>query len=371
MIPMDREIVQHLCRAPIPLINWRALRPYRGGWLIDSLKGVPESERQDGYRPEEWIGSCVTAALGMNEAPNEGLSLIRLPSGVTVSLKDIVEFRPAEILGESTVNRFGREFPVLTKFLDSAERLPGQFHPSAEFITSRGMGSRGKKEAWLILDTRRVGQEEPCIHLGFNRAIDKSTFISLVNTERQADQLQFAHRFEVAPGDVWLVEEGQYHAIGAGVFMVEVQESSDWIVLTENKVGNLTLDEDVCYMDMSKEDALACADFTGRTKDEIQNAYKKTPTVLEETGSYQRWQLVRTDRFLAERWAITDTVEGTSDGTYRIGVVVKGKGVLKSISDENRLKPGDSFLVPASVETYELQREGSEALEMIWSLPPE
>ena len=352
------------------MINWRALRPYRGGWMIDSLKGVPESQREDGYRPEEWIGSCVTAALGMNEAPNEGLSLVRLPSGVTLPLKDIVEFCPVEVLGEPTVSRFGREFPVLTKFLDSAERLPGQFHPSAEFIESRGMGSRGKKESWLILDTRCVGQEKPCIHLGFNQTMDKGAFVSLVNTERQEDQLQFAHSFEVAPGDVWLVEEGQYHAIGAGVFMVEVQESSDWIVLTENRVGDLTLEEKTCYMGMSKEAALTCGDFAGRTWDETRNKYKKTPESLGETDDCQRWQLVRTDRFLAERWVVRNRAAGMSGGAYRIGIVVGGEGTLSSLSGTDRLKPGDSFLVPASVENYELQRAGTEELEIIWSLPP-
>ena len=370
MIILDREIVKRLAKGHIPLINWRALRPYLGGRMIDSLKGIPEDQSQDGYRPEEWIGSCITAVLGMKEAPNEGLSLVRLPSGVTVHLSDIVEFCPSEILGESVVSRFGPEFPVLTKFLDSAQRLPGQFHPSAEFVKNRGMGTRGKKESWLILDTRHIGDQEPCIYYCFNQTIDKNEFLSLVNTEKQQEQIKFAHKFKVSPGDVWLVEEGQYHAIGPGVFMIEVQESSDWIVLTENKVGDLTLDENVCYMNLSKEDALKCADFKGYTRDEVIKRYKKEPTLIEEKNNFQRWELVRTDKFLAERWAIKDKVEGTSDGSYRIGIVVKGKGMLNSISGKDRLKPGDSFLVPASVEKYELQRAGKEDLEIIWSLPP-
>ena len=367
---MDRDIVEKLSRGHLTLINWRALRPYLGGWMIDSLKGLPESQRKDGYRPEEWIGSCVRASLGMNEAPNEGLSLIKLPSGITVYLKEIVQFCPVEILGKAVVDRFGCEFPVLTKFLDSAQRLPAQFHPSAEFIRTRGMGTRGKKEAWLILDTRRGSQEEPCIYLCFNRSIDKDKFDSLVNTDGQEKQLQYAHKFSVSPGDVWLVEEGQYHAIGPGVFMVEVQESSDWIVLTENKVGNLVLNEKVCYMNLPREDALQCADFTGYAENEIRDKYKKTPQLLEENDQGQRWQLIRTDCFSAEKWIITRKMQETSDGSYRIGIVIKGNGTLNSLSGQDSLKPGDSFLIPASAQRYSLQRAGKENLEIIFSLPP-
>ncbi|MFC1677957.1 class I mannose-6-phosphate isomerase [Planctomycetota bacterium] len=337
--------------------------------MIDTLKGVPENQREDGYRPEEWIGSCVTAVLGMKEAPNEGLSLVRLPSGVTIHLKDIIEFCPAEILGNSVVERFGSDFPVLTKFLDSAERLPGQFHPSAEFIKGRGMGNRGKKEAWLILDVRSIEGEEPSINLCFNETIDKSEFISLVNSENQQEQLKFAHTFKVSPGDVWLVEEGQYHAIGSGVFMVEVQESSDWIVLTENKVGNLTLDEEICYMNLSKEEALECADFTGYTKDEVIKKYKKSPKLIENKNACQKWELVDTDRFRSEKWIVSDRVENISKGFYRIGIVVKGQGLIESLSGSDSLKQGDSFLIPASSEQYSLQRSGNENLETIWSLP--
>ena len=140
--------------------------------------------------------------------------------------------------------------------------------------------------------------------------------------------------------------------------------------LTENKIGDLTIDEDVCYMNLSKEGALECADFTGYARDEVINKYKKEPKLIEETNSFQKWELISTDRFLSEKWVIKDKIEAAPNGSYRIGITMKGNGLISSLAGEDELKPGESFLIPASLEKYSLQNTGKDNLEIIWSLPP-
>ena len=106
---MDYKIDQ-----PVFFEKNRVRRVYTGGKLMGEFLGIPE---EDGFFPEEWIASTVSALNKDSTDPKEGLSIVE---GSKITLKELLSESPEEMLG----NR--REWGVLVKFLDSAVRLPVQ-----------------------------------------------------------------------------------------------------------------------------------------------------------------------------------------------------------------------------------------------------
>ena len=88
-------------------------------------------------------------------------------------------------------------------------------------------------EAWYILETRTIGGEDPYTLLGFKEGIGRGDFGRAVLSEDREALVGMLHRIAVKPGDLFMVEPGVPHAIGPGVFMLEIQEPSDLTVYVE------------------------------------------------------------------------------------------------------------------------------------------
>ena len=148
----------------------RVYRFYRGGALIDRLRGEPE---EDGDRPEDWVGSLTPANNPGRDDPEEGLS--RLADGRL--LRDVVEADSVGWLGEAHVSRFGVSSGLLVKLLDSAERLPVHFHPDRAFAREAFGSAFGKTEAWLVLDTR---EGEADVWVGLREPVAEATYLEWI-----------------------------------------------------------------------------------------------------------------------------------------------------------------------------------------------
>ena len=127
----------------VRLTPTRVHRFYRGGALLAELRG---EQAEDGFFPEEWIGSVTPANNPGRADPEEGLS--RLADGRL--LRDAVADDPIGWLGEEHVARFGTSTGVLVKLLDAAERLPVHAHPDRAFARRAFDSPFGKTEAWLV-----------------------------------------------------------------------------------------------------------------------------------------------------------------------------------------------------------------------------
>ena len=194
-------------------------RFYRGGSAIARFRGSVDTEE---YVPEDWVGSA-TAAFG---GDTDGLS--RLPDGRR--FRDALAADPEPFLGRAHVERFGDDPALLVKLLDAGQRLPVHCHPSREFARRHLDCPFGKTEAWVITEVRGTS---PAVHLGFVEEVDPATLTGWVDRQETATMLDALHRFAVAPGDAVLVPAGVPHAIGEGVFLVELQEPTDFSVLLE------------------------------------------------------------------------------------------------------------------------------------------
>ncbi|RNL82552.1 class I mannose-6-phosphate isomerase [Halostreptopolyspora alba] len=204
----------HPVRMPVEVME----HFYRGGQAIRELRGGPRrSERS----PEEWLAS-VTPRFGAEPA---GLS--RLPDGTL--LRDAIAADPLDWLGAAHHERFGAHPGVLVKLLDAGERLPVHLHPDRDFAQAHLSSGHGKTEAWIVL----AAEPGATAHVGFTESVSRAELAELVRRQDPAELLARMHEIPLRAGDTVLVPAGVPHALGAGAFVLEVQEPTDFSILLD------------------------------------------------------------------------------------------------------------------------------------------
>ena len=135
------------------------------------------------------------------------------------SLNDLIQTAPEDILGKEVYKRFGTQFPLLFKYLDAREDLSIQVHPDDELAQKRH-NSFGKTEMWYIMQA----DENARIIVGFK---EKSNATEYVENLKNKTLLTILDDVIVKSGDVFFLETGTVHAIGAGLVVAEIQQTSD------------------------------------------------------------------------------------------------------------------------------------------------
>jgi mannose-6-phosphate isomerase len=190
-------------------------RFYRGGAKIDRFRGTAKGPD---FRPEDWVGSTTTLA------GERRLGLSRLRDGRL--LADAIAADPLTWLGPAHVAAFGPSSMLLVKLLDAGQRLPVHAHPDDAFSRAHLHRPFGKAEAWYIIDGGTV-------HLGLRHDVDPHRLANLVDWQDTTALLGLLHEREVEAGDVVYVPPGELHAIGARVFLLELQQPEDLSILLE------------------------------------------------------------------------------------------------------------------------------------------
>jgi len=357
-----------LARAPIAFERNETWRVYAGGKLLRELRGQPDP--QDNHFPEDWIASMTRADNPPRDGRPalEGISVIR---GTDVPFSLLVELFPREIVGEAHAAAFGPRTQVLAKFLDSAVRLPIQAHPDDDYARRYFNASVGKTEAWIVVATRVVDGVEPYILLDLHPDVDAAGFRRLVEEQDLEGQVACLNRIPVLPGEAYLVAARTLHAIGSGVFMIEVQQPSDLVVHTERRVVDIEISEQAAHMGLGWDTALDILDYTGRTVQETTAHAKLQPQeVLRLSGGTVQQVISYRDTpfFASRRIQVQGELKLTNQHFYA-GAVVSGAGSLACSRAEMQLRPGDTFLVPNSVRAH-TYRATDCGLQIITADPP-
>ena len=178
---------------PFLLDNPRAWRTYLGGRMLDALHG--DSNGEDGHFPEEWILSTVAARnAGREQFPEEGISHLR---GTDVTLKSVLESDTEGYLGKGAAQP---TLGVLTKLIDSAERLTLQVHPDKPTALRLFQSQYGKTECWHILSGHPVNGEEPCIYYGFQPDMTRARWEALFHAQDIPGMLAGMQKYPGASG---------------------------------------------------------------------------------------------------------------------------------------------------------------------------
>jgi mannose-6-phosphate isomerase len=359
-----RDIFTH----PIPLPPNRVYRQYQGGLLLEQFR--EEKKPQDSWYPEDWVGSTTAADENINKPEKgiPGLSRMQMETKERY-LRDVIAQFPEQTIGENLYKQLGASTAMLVKLLDSNIRLPIQAHPSREYVQKYLKKTFGKTEAYIILNTRRINGEEPYILLGFKQKTNPHNFQRLIEKQDIPAQIDLLHRITVQPGDVFFVPAGTLHAIGAGVFMIEVQESSDLFILTEFNCGGIDIPPGICRMGLPWEKALMALDYTVYSEKEMLKRFKVKPTAKVQKNVTKETLIGKkqTEYFSVERYTMTGNVQLDFKKRCAVAIITDGKGTLKTATSSLACHKGDAFFFPVAMKNLTIE---SKSLTMIVCQPP-
>ncbi|MEO7597754.1 MAG: class I mannose-6-phosphate isomerase [Opitutus sp.] len=344
----------------------RVWRTYTGGRTLNQLNGRADG---DSHFPEDWIGSTTRAVNIGRESIPEGVSHVQIGAG-SYDLAALVAADATYFLGDDHVARFGAAPQLLVKFIDSAVRLHFQVHPTAEFA-HRCLGSpSGKTEAYHVLSTRpEVG--DPCIYLGFQRPPSRDALRGMILRQDIAAIQSCFDPIRVQPGDTFVVPGGVPHALGAGVFLIEVQEPSDLVVRFEFERGGVVLPEAARFMGRGLDFCLDVFDFTSWSHRRVAAEAACPPKRRRAVGP-DSWQddlvdSTRTPCFGVRRTRLGGVATKQEMG-FHIGIVTSGAVVLSTSVESHRFAQYEKFLIPAGLGPVRYAPEGT--AEILECYPP-
>jgi len=317
---------------------------YLGGKLLDELHG---REGEDGYFPEDWLASVVKALNPPREGKpeHEGLSEVLMQDGSTSFLRELVS----------------EPFPVLTKFLDSAVRLPIQVHPDKATARRMFQSDYGKTEAWYILGGRAIDGEEPYLLMGFKSDVTAESLKSLFDRQDVEGMAAVMHKIPARPGEVYLIRGGMPHAIGPGVLLLEIQEPTDYTISLERTFMGEVVPDDQLHLGLGFGKMFECFHYEKQSLEGLLQSCRLGAKAIED-GYSELIGYEDTPCFKLCRRTIDGAVqiEG-GKGPYAL-VVTRGEGSIDGLA----VRQGNCLFVPAGQEAYQIAGE----MEVLECWPP-
>lgn len=242
-----------------------------------------------------------------------------------LTLRQLMAMHGRELCG---TERRLHQFPLLVKFLDASDRLSVQVHPNdvqARFFNPR---ESGKTEAWVILDA----QPDSRIYAGLKRGVDPFR----LQRHLQAGTIEEClHSYPARAGDCVFIPAGTVHAIGEGILLAEIQQSSD-LTFRLHDWGRLGTDGQP--RELHLEESLVCIDFDRGPVDPV------VPHRLDAA----REELVTSEFFTLHRHTLRGSSPLKGDGRFHVVLVLSGSGRLSGDGFSQRLRTGSTFLLPAN-----------------------
>ncbi len=296
------------------------------------------------FKDKIWGGSKIKDIIGIDYSPLERCGELWVLSSIegeeTVvengflaecTLPDVIDMYTDELMGEKCYNEFGENFPLLFKIIDAKEKLSVQVHPNDRLAQQKGM-EYGKTEMWYIMQADQGGE----IFSGFNKDMTKAETINRLrdNTIEEALNVDKTEK-----GDLFYIPAGRIHAIGSGVMLAEIQQSSD---ATYRVYDWDRKDEKGNPRRLHIQEALEALDL--RAVVEGKSAYDY---MLNKTS-----ELVSTPYFTTNVMHITETIEKDylQLDSFVVYLCVEGGGIIHALGHKIPIIMGEAVLIPAIAE---------------------
>jgi mannose-6-phosphate isomerase len=344
----------------------RVWRTYPGGATLDRLSG--SATPQDSHLAEDWIGSVTRSRIPGREELYEGVSQV-IVGGEAHDFRKLIDSDAAYFLGDAHVARHGAEPMLLVKFLDSAIRLHFQCHPSRKFAREFLNSPSGKTEAYHILGMRE-GVTEPYFYMGFQNPPSRDELRHWIETQNTAAMERCFEKIPVAVGDTFLIPGGFPHALGEGVFMIEIQEPTDFAVRYEFERGGYLLPEAARFMGRGLDFGLSLINFDRIPRETIERDYRCRPRALRDLGGSSRQdELIGPAQTPCFRVLKTRLVAPAtkSETSFHIGIVTAGACSVSAGGETHLLRRYDKFFCPAGLA---LDYAPAPTCEILECLPP-
>jgi mannose-6-phosphate isomerase len=296
------------------------------------------------FKDKIWGGHKIKTVLRKDFSPLPNCGEIWVLSGVEGSqtevsngflagneLNELVEVYMGDLVGEKIYQRFGNEFPILVKFIDANDWLSIQVHPGDDLAMKRH-GSLGKTEMWYILDS----EEDSQIICGFRQEINKDEYQHHLNNKTLKSIMNFE---KVKKGDVYYMPAGRVHALGPGILLAEIQQTSD---VTYRIYDWDRIDQAGMSRELHIEEALDAIDF--KVYDNYRSEYpdKTDQSVKVVESPYFTTNLIRLNNPLQKDYSELDS--------FVIFVCVEGRFRLDSGSFSDYVSAGEALLLPAVID---------------------
>ncbi len=343
----------------------RVWRTYPGGATLDRMAGV--ATPRDTHFAEDWIGSVTRSTIPGREQHYEGVSRVRV-GGSEHDFRELLASDPEYFLGTDHVQRHGPTPMLLVKFLDSAIRLHFQCHPSREFAQKFLNSPSGKTEAYHILGVRE-GVTDPYFYMGFQNPPSPADLKRWIETQDTAAMESCFEKIRVNVGDTFLIPGGFPHALGEGVFMVEIQEPTDFAVRYEFERAGYVLPEAARFMGRGMDFGLSLINFNRYPRDVIERDYRCRPQPLREVGGARQDLLIgpaQTPCFRVMKTHLS-APSTKAESSFHIGIVTSGACAITVGGETHHLRRYDKFFCPAGLP---LGYVPSAACEILECLPP-
>ena len=255
-----------------------------------------------------------------------------------LNLNELIEKYPTEILGSKSIEKFGLEFPLLFKFLDAKEDLSIQVHPNDELAKQRH-NSFGKTEMWYVMQA----DENSRLVVGFKNKTNKKEYLKHLEDKTLVTIL---NETPVKKGDTFFLETGTVHAIGAGVLIAEIQQTSDityrlydWDRVDAKGIGR-ELHNDLAVDAINYEETNTKVTYNSERNESVNlvDCPFFTTNILEVSGTYN-WKKKKE--------------------SFTVFMCTEGSFVLVTSNSKSEFKKGDTVLIPAILEEFQFIGETS------------
>ena len=253
-------------------------------------------------------------------------------------LTEVIDEAPNEILGTEVHERFGKQFPLLFKYLDAREDLSIQVHPNDALAKKRHY-SFGKTEMWYIMQA----DPEARIIVGFKEDSNANEYVEKLKSN---DLLSILDSVNVKEGDVFFLETGTVHAIGAGLVVAEIQQTSD---ITYRIYDFDRVDAQGNTRELHVDLALEAINYE---KVETHKEY------LEEEN--QSNSIVNCPYFTTNFIPLTDTINISKTGnSFTVYMCIDGAFEIEYDMNMYQYQKGDTVLIPAAMDYYVMSGKAS------------
>ena len=259
------------------------------------------------------------------------------------NLRELIEIYMGELIGDTVFDEYGLSFPLLFKLIDANENLSIQVHPGDEVAAERH-NSYGKTEMWYVVDADKGAE----LIIGFNDDCSRETYLKAMSEDKVEDLL---HKVPVTKGDVFFIPAGRVHAIGKGVVVAEIQQSSD---VTYRIYDYKRKDDNGNERELHTEQALDVINFEASKQPKTIYSPLLNETTPLITCDYFTTNMLRFNKSLERQYAKLDS--------FVAYMCLEGTFTIESEGEKTTVSKGDTVLIPASIDELSLVPDGEVTL---------
>lgn len=261
------------------------------------------------------------------------------------NLEEIIQEFQGDLVGKKIYNQFGANFPLLIKFIDAKTELSVQLHPNDQLARERH-NSFGKTEMWYIVQADEGAE----INIGFKKTLDKETYLTHLNQGKITSLLNFE---QVKEGDAFLINTGKVHAIGGGVLLAEIQQTSD---ITYRIYDWDRKDEQGNERELHTAQALDAIDF--ELKHDFRLPYDRKTNKANRVVTNQYFST----NFISVKGKLTR--DHSSKDSFIIYMCTEGNAVISVNDHSEEIEKGQTLLIPADCKQVEINADLAILLEI-------